>query len=105
MPPVNVLIKPASSACNMACSCFAFQGGDPTLAGLDFFQETVRFQKSTAGPLWRNGCRRDRALSPEGIPGKTCFCEAHRFFFARRKNQLLDARRILLNLRQECQSQ
>lgn len=84
MPPVNVLIKPASSACNMACeycfyrdvsshrtrsfegmltlgqmeqiiasamefaegSCsFAFQGGEPTLAGLDFFRETVKLQK------------------------------------------------------------
>ena len=77
MPPVNVLIKPASSACNMACtycfyrdvachrqenfqgmlslelmekviagamefaegSCsFLFQGGEPTLAGLDFYR-------------------------------------------------------------------
>ena len=80
MPPVNVLIKPASSACNMACtycfyrdvachrqedfqgmlslelmekviagamefaegSCsFLFQGGEPTLAGLDFYRSFV----------------------------------------------------------------
>ena len=80
MPPVNVLIKPASSACNMACtycfyrdvachrqenfqgmlsldlmekviagaiefaegSCsFLFQGGEPTLAGLDFYRSVV----------------------------------------------------------------
>lgn len=78
MPPVNVLIKPASSACNMACtycfyrdvachrqenfqgmlsldlmekviagamefaegSCsFLFQGGEPTLAGLDYLPQ------------------------------------------------------------------
>ena len=80
MPPVNVLIKPASSACNMACtycfyrdvachrqedfqgmlslelmekvitgamefaegSCsFLFQGGEPTLAGLDIYRSFV----------------------------------------------------------------
>lgn len=80
MPPVNLLIKPASSNCNMCCSyCFytdeaehrllpsfgimsqktlevilkkalayakgwcsiAFQGGEPTLAGIDFFRKAV----------------------------------------------------------------
>ena len=89
MPPVNILIKPASSACNMACSycfyrdvsnhrnhcfegmlsltgieqiirsamdfadgscCFAFQGGEPTLAGLDFFRETIQLQKKFCKP-------------------------------------------------------
>ncbi len=84
MPAVNVLIKPASSACNMRCSycfyrdvadhrehafegmlsledmenviiaameyaegicSFAFQGGEPTLAGLDFFRQTVSLEK------------------------------------------------------------
>lgn len=89
MPPVNVLIKPASSACNMACEycfyrdvsshrahsfegmltleqmeqiissamefaegscCFAFQGGEPTLAGLNFFRETVQLQKKLCKP-------------------------------------------------------
>ena len=82
MPIVNLLIKPASGACNMRCqycfyademahrtksplsvmdqatmhllidrvadfaegSCtFAFQGGEPTLAGLSYFQEFVRY--------------------------------------------------------------
>lgn len=80
MPPVNILIKPASSACNMICKycfyrdvtenrsnafegmlsmsqaeeiircgceyaekicSFTFQGGEPTLAGLDFFRQFV----------------------------------------------------------------
>ena len=80
MPPVSLLIKPASSACNMRCKyCFyhdvaenravpnfgmmsretleilvrrafdeaegqinfAFQGGEPTLAGLDFYRDFV----------------------------------------------------------------
>lgn len=84
MPPVSVLIKPASSLCNMSCDyCFycdeaqkrsvpsygfmeestleniirktlphaevaaayAFQGGEPTLRGLDFFEKAVYFQK------------------------------------------------------------
>lgn len=89
MPPINILIKPASSACNMACkycfyrdvaehreqafegmlslqkmerviragmeyadhSCsFAFQGGEPTLAGLDFYRGVVELQKKYARP-------------------------------------------------------
>ena len=89
MPPVNVLIKPASSACDMNCtycfyrdvarnredafagmlsletmerlvkaameyaegSCtFAFQGGEPTLAGLDFYRGVLELQKRYARP-------------------------------------------------------
>lgn len=84
MPSANILIKPASAACNMDCrycfyKClsskretdnlgfmsdktlelltqraiayadgflgFAFQGGEPTLAGLTFFQKAVSLQK------------------------------------------------------------
>ena len=84
MPPVNLLIKPASSLCNLRCKyCFyadvsesrqrsslgmmsletleqivrrafeyadgfagfAFQGGEPTLAGLDFFRSLLTFQE------------------------------------------------------------
>ena len=82
MPPVNLLIKPASGLCNMQCDyCFycdetqkraqasyglmsgktlknvirrtvlaaegsctiAFQGGEPTLCGLDFFKKMVQY--------------------------------------------------------------
>ncbi len=89
MPPVSVLIKPASSACNMECgycfyrdeaerreenfcgvlsdyltesiikkamdfaegSCsFMFQGGEPTLAGLDYFKRVVELQKKHKKP-------------------------------------------------------
>lgn len=89
MPPVYVLIKPASSACNMACrycfyrdvsdhrehsfegmltlqsmektiaaamefaegSCtFGFQGGEPTLRGLDFFRQVIQIQKRLCKP-------------------------------------------------------
>lgn len=81
MPPVSILIKPASSSCNMRCRycfyadvsqrrevknagimdadthenlvrkameyaegsvSFAFQGGEPTLAGLDFYRRHIR---------------------------------------------------------------
>lgn len=83
MPPVNLLIKPASSLCNMRCKyCFyadvsrnrdtlsygrmeedtletlvkrafeyatgyagfAFQGGEPTLAGLNFYRKLIELQ-------------------------------------------------------------
>lgn len=89
MPAVNVLIKPASSACNMNCAycfykdvaqnretafegmlsletmervieagmeyaegicSFAFQGGEPTLAGLEFYRQVVKLQKRHARP-------------------------------------------------------
>ena len=84
MPPISLLIKPASSNCNLRCKycfyhslaenrqtdsygimdietleilvrktmeyadygcSFVFQGGEPTLAGLDFFRSLVEFQK------------------------------------------------------------
>ncbi len=84
MPPISILLKPASSACNLRCkycfyadvtkqrevanygimpydtielivkkaleyadgfASFGFQGGEPTLAGLDFFRQVVAFQK------------------------------------------------------------
>ena len=85
MPPLSLLIKPASSNCNLRCrhcfyhslaenrqigsfgimsletlellvkkaleyaeySCtFAFQGGEPSLAGLDFFKKLIEYQKT-----------------------------------------------------------
>lgn len=84
MPPISLLIKPASASCNMRCNyCFysdvtssrevanygimdlsimetivkkafdyadhivnfGFQGGEPTIAGLDFFKAVVEMQK------------------------------------------------------------
>ena len=89
MTAASVLVKPASSACNISCSyCFyrrlcenrevadagrmspatlealvtcalsygdelvslCFQGGEPTLAGLDYFREAVRLEKKLARP-------------------------------------------------------
>ncbi len=89
MPPLSVLIKPASSACDMNCaycfykdiaanreqaflgmmskellektiksafdyaegSCtFVFQGGEPTLVGLDFFETAVALEKKYQKP-------------------------------------------------------
>lgn len=86
MPPLSIMIKPASSRCNLRCaycfyadeaqnravpdcglmgpevsralmekaSCaaegsisFLFQGGEPTLAGLAFYREFVRYEKET----------------------------------------------------------
>ena len=84
MPAISLLIKPASSSCNMRCAycfyadvanrrevanygimseetletivkkvfayadtvaAFGFQGGEPTVAGLDFFKNAVALQK------------------------------------------------------------
>ena len=102
MKRYNVMIKPASSACNMRCrycfyadeSCsrqtanygrmpqevsqsilekflsdpadsyaFAFQGGEPTLAGLPFFEEFVR----TADAFARPGARVRYAIQTNGL--------------------------------------
>ena len=107
MPPLSLLIKPASGNCNMRCqycfyadvkanrslpsfgmmtletlevivrkalsqaegSCtFAFQGGEPTLAGLDFYRALMDYQKKYARPgvsvanaIQTNGLVVDRA--------------------------------------------
>jgi uncharacterized protein len=84
MPPLSLLIKPASSSCNLQCKycfyhsiaenrlvksyglmsieslelivkkalnysehmcTFAFQGGEPTLVGLDFYKKLIEFEK------------------------------------------------------------
>lgn len=95
MPPLSLMIKPASSLCNLSCEycfyrdvsehrehlrfgimeketasvligkalayadgqsvAFAFQGGEPTLAGLDFFSffvETVNKQNNKKSPVF-----------------------------------------------------
>jgi uncharacterized protein len=101
MPPINMLIKPASSSCNLKCRycfyhslsekrdirnygimkeetleaivrrgleeaegfcTFAFQGGEPTLAGLDFFEKLIEFQKKYN----KNNIRINNALQTNG---------------------------------------
>lgn len=101
MPPISVLIKPASGSCNMRCSyCFyademenrsvqnmgimnqytlyamlqrifayaeescniAFQGGEPTLAGLVYFEQAVRYAET----LNVNNCAIHYALQTNG---------------------------------------
>lgn len=102
MHPISVMIKPASSSCNLQCkycfyadeaslreipnygimdpqvlektvalfmgsargSCsFAFQGGEPTLAGLDFFRQVVALQEKYARP----GLKVTNALQTNGM--------------------------------------
>lgn len=102
MPPVNLLAKPSSSACNMRCKycfyhaiasardtafegmlsdealehliqsglayaegfcSFAFQGGEPTLAGLPFYKKAVELQKKYA----RQGLAVSNALQTNGL--------------------------------------
>ncbi len=102
MPPISVLIKPASSGCNMSCSyCFycdeaekrsqrsfgimseqtlknvirktmlraegmisyAFQGGEPTLAGPDFFRRVVELERQYN----KNHIRVDNSLQTNGL--------------------------------------
>ncbi len=101
MPPINVLMKPASGLCNMECAyCFycdetkkrnvgsygfmsqetlrkviqrtmfhakgyasyLFQGGEPTLCGVDFFQKAVEYQKKYN----KNGVRIYNAIQTNG---------------------------------------
>ncbi len=109
MPPVSVLIKPASSRCNMSCSyCFycdeaekrsqrsygsmsdatlknvirrtmlraegmigyAFQGGEPTLAGLDFFQRALELERQYA----KNPIRVENSLQTNGLLLDEAWC-------------------------------
>lgn len=102
MHPISVMIKPASSACNLQCkycfyadeaakratpyygkmttetlencvalcmnaakgTCnFAFQGGEPTLAGLEFFRTVVALQKKYA----KKGLVVTNALQTNGL--------------------------------------
>ena len=101
MPPISVLMKPASGLCNMRCDyCFyadeqqnrsredfglmsentlkniirrtllhaegaasyAFQGGEPTIRGLDFFRKAVEYEKQYN----RNNVRVRNALQTNG---------------------------------------
>ena len=114
MPPISVLIKPASGNCNMRCEyCFycdeaakrqqasyglmsdetlknvirrsvipaegsctiAFQGGEPTLCGLPFFEKAVEYARHYN----RNGIRIDFALQTNGYGITEEWCR----FFAR----------------------
>lgn len=118
MPPISLLIKPASGLCNMKCDyCFycdetkkrsqesfglmseatlknmirktvlraegactiAFQGGEPTLCGLDFFRKAVEY----VAHFNRKGIRIDFALQTNGLAITEEWCE----FFA--KNHFL----------------
>lgn len=55
--------------------------------------------------LCRNGCRRDRLMTDAGILGKTFFCKAHLRFFNARRQQILQARSIILQMRQSYRPQ
>ena len=113
MPPVNLLIKPASGLCNMTCDyCFycdetqkrqqesygimsektlknvirksvlaaegsctiAFQGGEPTLCGLDFFKKVIAFVQQYN----RHGIHIEYALQTNGFGITKEWCQ----FFA-----------------------
>lgn len=102
MPPLNILVKPASGLCNMRCKyCFyademnkrsqasygimgretlenvirrfldygegqctiAFQGGEPTLAGLDFYRECLELERKYN----RKNVRISHALQTNGF--------------------------------------
>lgn len=110
MAPITVMLKPASSMCNMRCRyCFyadeaakretlsfgfmsretlsgvlknvlayatgichiAFQGGEPTLAGLDFFRDAVRY----AEEYNVNQCQISFALQTNGLLIDQQWCE------------------------------
>ncbi|MGI6005912.1 MAG: anaerobic sulfatase maturase [Ruminococcus sp.] len=105
MPPVNILIKPASSKCNMRCRycfyhdvaslretadlgvmkedtlkkliksgiaygdhllSFAFQGGEPTLAGLEYFEKVISWQKKFLEESGKKNLRIHNAIQTNG---------------------------------------
>lgn len=109
MPPLSVLMKPASSMCNMSCSyCFycdeaakrsqpsfgfmseqtlkniirktmlratgyvsyAYQGGEPTLRGLDFFRTAIAYQRQYN----RNHIKVHNALQTNGYALDEAWC-------------------------------
>lgn len=41
--------------------------------------------------LCRNGCRRDRLVTPEGLVDRNYYCQAYRMFFAQRGQALRQA--------------
>ena len=72
----NVL-RPLLAECSRNCS-IAFQGGEPTLAGLDFFREAVK----EIDALNVNSCRISYALQTNGLLIDEQWCEflaEHRF--------------------------
>lgn len=118
MPPISVLIKPASAMCNMSCNyCFycdesskrsrksygfmteetlkniirktmlnatesisyAYQGGEPALRGLEFFEKAVWYQRKYN----RNGIQVQNAFQTNGYAIDADWCR----FFA--ENQFL----------------
>ncbi len=109
MPPISVLVKPASSRCNQSCTyCFycdeaekraqrsygmmgdmtlknvirrtllraedvisyAFQGGEPTLAGLDFFRRVVELERQYN----KAHIRVENSLQTNGLPLDDAWC-------------------------------
>lgn len=51
--------------------------------------------------LCRNGCRRDRLMTDHNIPGKTFYCKAHLRFFTERRQQILNARNMIIQMRNQ----
>lgn len=45
--------------------------------------------------LCRNGCRRDRMVTPDGEIDLNCYCAAYQRFFSQRERQLMDAVRLI----------
>lgn len=116
MPPISILIKPASGLCNLHCKyCFyademehrkqnsygimsletleevikktlawaegsysiAFQGGEPTLAGLNFYRRCLELEKKhnvnqvqISHAIQANGFQDDPRCLPQGHTGK-----------------------------------
>lgn len=56
MPPLNILVKPASSKCNMRCKyCFYYAiASRRCVAGLAFFKKVIAYQKISEGILEKN---------------------------------------------------
>ena len=117
MPPVHMLIKPASGLCNMRCQYCFYADVTDNLQVQSYNLETIEQKRKKIGfleesrpvadacggcrwyPLCRGGCRRDRE-EPDGTLGLNYYCTAYQDFFAHSYDRLCVVAKSVANRQQ-----